>query len=191
ERGEVLFGTVDAWLVWKLTGGRVHLTDYSNASRTLIFNIHTLDWDEELLDELGIPRAMLPEVRPSSQVYGETDPALFGGPIPIAGIAGDQQAALFGQACFRPGMAKNTYGTGAFVLMHTGERPARSEHGLITTVAWGIDGKVEYALEGSIFIAGAVVQWLRDELKIIDKAADTEPLARSVEDTGGVYLVPA
>ena len=191
ERGEVLFGTVDAWLLWKLTGGRVHLTDYSNASRTLIFNIHTLDWDEELLNELGIPRAMLPEVRPSSQVYGETDPALFGGPIPIAGIAGDQQAALFGQACFRPGMAKNTYGTGAFVLMHTGERPARSEHGLITTVAWGIDGKVEYALEGSIFIAGAVVQWLRDELKIIDKAADTEPLARSVEDTGGVYLVPA
>ncbi|ADU51747.1 glycerol kinase [Thermaerobacter marianensis DSM 12885] len=191
QRGEVLFGTVDTWLVWKLTGGRVHVTDYSNASRTLIFNIHTLDWDDELLQELNIPRAMLPEVRPSSQVYGETDPALLGGAIPIAGIAGDQQAALFGQACFRPGMAKNTYGTGAFVLMNTGHRPARSEHGLITTVAWGVDGKVEYALEGSIFIAGAVVQWLRDELKIIEKAADTEPLARSVEDTGGVYLVPA
>ncbi|QIA27491.1 glycerol kinase GlpK [Thermaerobacter sp. PB12/4term] len=191
ERGEVIFGTVDTWLVWKLTGGRVHVTDYSNASRTLIFNIHTLDWDDELLQELNIPRAMLPEARPSSQVYGETDPALLGGAIPIAGIAGDQQAALFGQACFRPGMAKNTYGTGAFVLMNTGDRPARSEHGLITTVAWGVDGKVEYALEGSIFIAGAVVQWLRDELKIIEKAADTEPLARSVDDTGGVYLVPA
>ncbi|HEY8488818.1 MAG TPA: glycerol kinase GlpK [Thermaerobacter sp.] len=191
ERGEVLFGTVDTWLVWKLTGGRVHVTDYSNASRTLIFNIHALDWDDELLQELNIPRAMLPAARPSSQVYGETDPAVLGGAIPIAGIAGDQQAALFGQACFRPGMAKNTYGTGAFVLMNTGEKPARSEHGLITTVAWGVDGKVEYALEGSIFIAGAVVQWLRDELKIIEKAADTEPLARSVDDTGGVYLVPA
>ncbi|PZN13554.1 MAG: glycerol kinase [Bacillota bacterium] len=191
ERGEVLFGTVDTWLVWKLTGGKVHVTDYSNASRTLLFNIHTLDWDDELLRELNVPRAMLPEARPSSQVYGHTDPALLGAEIPIAGIAGDQQAALFGQACFRPGMAKNTYGTGAFVLMNTGEKPASSQHGLITTIAWGIDGKVEYALEGSIFIAGAVVQWLRDELKIIEKAADTEPLATSVDDTGGVYLVPA
>ncbi|MFS8639635.1 MAG: glycerol kinase GlpK [Symbiobacteriaceae bacterium] len=191
ERGELLFGTVDTWLVWKLTGGKVHVTDYSNASRTLLFNIHTLDWDDELLRELNVPRAMLPEARPSSQIYGYTDPALLGAEIPIAGIAGDQQAALFGQACFRPGMAKNTYGTGAFVLMNTGEKPATSQHGLITTIAWGIDGKVEYALEGSIFIAGAVVQWLRDELKIIEKAADTEPLASSVEDTGGVYLVPA
>ena len=191
ERGEVAFGTVDTWLIWKLTGGRVHATDYSNASRTLIFNIHTCDWDDELLGILGIPRAMLPEARPSSGVYGETDPAVLDGAIPIAGVAGDQQAALFGQACFSPGMAKNTYGTGCFMLMNTGRRAVPSQKGLLTTIAWGVDGTVEYALEGSIFIAGAVVQWLRDELKIIEKAADTEPLARSVDDTGGVYLVPA
>ncbi|MFO7245393.1 MAG: glycerol kinase GlpK [Thermaerobacter sp.] len=191
ERGEVAFGTVDTWLIWKLTGGRVHATDYSNASRTLIFNIHTCDWDDELLGILGIPRAMLPEARPSSGVYGETDPAVLDGAIPIAGVAGDQQAALFGQACFSPGMAKNTYGTGCFMLMNTGRRAVPSQKGLLTTIAWGVDGTVEYALEGSIFIAGAVVQWLRDELKIIQHAAETEPLARSVSDTGGVYLVPA
>src|SRR5690606_23122231 len=191
ERGEVAFGTVDTWLIWKLTGGRVHATDYSNASRTLIFNIHTCDWDDELLGILGIPRAMLPEARPSSGVYGETDPAVLDGAIPIAGVAGDQQAALFGQACFSPGMAKNTYGTGCFMLMNTGRRAVPSQKGLLTTLAWGVDGTVECALEGSIFIAGAVVQWLRDELKIIQHAAETEPLARSVSDTGGVYLVPA
>ncbi|HEX6989262.1 MAG TPA: glycerol kinase GlpK [Bacillota bacterium] len=191
ERGELAFGTVDTWLIWKLTGGRVHATDYSNASRTLIFNIHDHDWDGHLLGLLGIPRAMLPEARPSSGVYGETAPEVLGGAIPIAGVAGDQQAALFGQACFRPGMAKNTYGTGCFMLMNTGQRAVPSQQGLLTTIAWGVDGVVEYALEGSIFIAGAVVQWLRDELKIIQQAAETEALARSVDDTGGVYLVPA
>ncbi|MBE3589304.1 MAG: glycerol kinase GlpK [Firmicutes bacterium] len=191
ERGELAFGTVDTWLIWNLTGGRVHATDYSNASRTMIYNIHTLKWDEELLAELRIPAAVLPEVRPSSGVFGETDPALFGAAIPIAGDAGDQQAALFGQACFNPGDSKNTYGTGCFMLMNTGRTPVTSRSGLLTTIAWGIDGRVEYALEGSIFITGAAVQWLRDELRIIDSAADTEALARSVEDTGGVYVVPA
>ncbi|MDK2932046.1 MAG: glycerol kinase [Bacillota bacterium] len=197
ERGEILFGTVDTWLIWHLTGGRVHVTDYSNASRTMMFNINTLDWDDEILTHLGIPRVMLPEVRPSSCVYGETAPDVFGGdaaaaaPIPIAGDAGDQQAALFGQACFEPGMAKNTYGTGCFVLMNTGDRPVRSKSGLLATIAWGIDGKVEYALEGSVFIAGAAVQWLRDELKLIASAAESEERAAAVPDSGGVYVVPA
>ncbi|MBX5476798.1 MAG: glycerol kinase GlpK [Clostridia bacterium] len=191
ERGELAFGTVDTWLIWNLTGGRVHATDYSNASRTMIYNIHELKWDEELLAALDIPAGVLPDVRPSSGVFGETDPSLFGGAIPIAGDAGDQQAALFGQACFNPGDSKNTYGTGCFMLMNTGRTPVTSRSGLLTTIAWGIDGRVEYALEGSIFITGAAVQWLRDELRIIDNAADTEQLARSVEDTGGVYLVPA
>lgn len=191
ERGDVLFGTIDTWLVWKLTGGRVHVTDYSNASRTMLFNIRTLDWDDDLLSALDIPRAMLPDVRPSSEVYGVTDAALLGREVPVAGIAGDQQAALFGQGCFRPGMAKNTYGTGCFLLMHTGTEPVPSEHGLLTTIAWGLGGRVEYALEGSVFIAGAAVQWLRDELQIISAAAETEALAMSIRDTGGVYLVPA
>ncbi|MGE5674087.1 MAG: FGGY family carbohydrate kinase, partial [Mycobacterium leprae] len=186
-----LFGTIDTWLIWNLTGGKVHVTDYSNASRTLLFNIHTLDWDDEILAELGIPRSMLPQVRPSSEVYGYTDPALFGAPIPIAGCAGDQQAALFGQTCFNPGEAKNTYGTGCFMLMNTGERAVDSQNGLLTTIAWGLNGKVEYALEGSIFIAGAAVQWLRDELKLIQKASETEEIALSVPDNGGVYFVPA
>ena len=191
ERGELLFGTIDTWLIWKLSGGRIHVTDYSNASRTMIFNIHTLDWDDEILAELGIPRAMLPQARPSSQVYGETDPAIFGTPVPIAGDAGDQQAALFGQACFAPGMAKNTYGTGSFLLLNTGAQAMMSQRGLLTTIAWGVGGQVEYALEGSIFITGAAVQWLRDELKIIEQASDTEAIAASIPDTGGVYLVPA
>lgn len=191
ENGELLFGNVDTWLIWKLTGGSVHVTDYSNASRTMIFNIKTLDWDDEILAELGIPRAMLPAPKPSSFVYGTTDEAVFGAEVPIAGVAGDQQAALFGQACYQPGMAKNTYGTGCFMLMNTGEKAVPSKNGLLTTIAWGIDGKVEYALEGSIFIAGAVVQWLRDELKIIDSAAQSEDYATKVEDTNGVYLVPA
>ncbi|MCL5045486.1 MAG: glycerol kinase GlpK [Actinobacteria bacterium] len=191
RRGEVLFGTIDSWLIWKLTGGRVHVTDYSNASRTMVFNIHTLDWDDEILAELGIPRAMLPTTRPSSEVYGYTDPEWFGAELPIAGDAGDQQAALFGQACFEPGMAKNTYGTGCFMLMNTGERAVASRNGLLTTIAWGLGGKVEYALEGSVFIAGAAVQWLRDGLGIIGRSSETEALARSVPDTGGVYFVPA
>ncbi len=191
ERGEILFGTVDTWLIWNLTGGRVHVTDYSNASRTMMFNINTLDWDDEILDHLGIPRAMLPEVRPSSCVYGETAPDVFGAAVPIAGDAGDQQAALFGQACFEPGMAKNTYGTGCFMLMNTGERPVRSKSGLLTTIAWGVDGKVEYALEGSVFIAGAAVQWLRDEVKLIASAAESEERAAAVPDSDGVYVVPA
>ena len=191
ERGEVIFGNVDTWLIWNLTGGKVHVTDYSNASRTMIFNIHTLDWDEDILRELGIPRAMLPEVKPSSFVYGHTDREIFGAEVPIAGDAGDQQAALFGQACYKPGMAKNTYGTGCFMLMNTGEKAVESQSGLLTTIAWGVNGKVEYALEGSIFIAGAVVQWLRDELRIIDNSAQSEEYATKVEDTNGVYLVPA
>ena len=190
-RGEILFGTIDSFLLWRLTGGKQHLTDYSNASRTLIFNIQTLDWDDELLRILDIPRAMLPEVRPSSEIFGQTDPNLFGAAIPIAGIAGDQQAATFGQACFEPGTAKNTYGTGCFLLMNSGTKPVASQNGLLTTIGWGLDGKVTYCLEGSVFIAGAVVQWLRDGLKIIDTAADVERLAASVSDTGGVYLVPA
>ncbi|HUG91678.1 MAG TPA: glycerol kinase GlpK [Planctomycetaceae bacterium] len=193
ERGEVLFGTIDSFLIWRLTGGRRHITDISNASRTLLFNIHTLDWDDELLAILGVPRAMLPEVRPSSEVYGETDAGLFGRPLPIAGCAGDQQAATFGQACFEPGTAKNTYGTGCFLLMNTGESPVASQHGLLTTVGWklGEGGKVTYCLEGAIFVAGAVVQWLRDGLKIINRAAESEELAASVPDTAGVYFVPA
>lgn len=191
ERGELLFGTVDSWLIWKLTGGKRHVIDYSNASRTMLFNIHALCWDAEILRELDIPAAMLPEPVPSSMVYGMTAPELFGGPIPIAGAAGDQQAALFGQACFRPGEAKNTYGTGAFLLMNTGHTPVSSSNGLVTTIAWGLDGKVEYALEGSVFVAGAVVQWLRDEMKLIDNAADTEFHAGKVADTNGCYVVPA
>jgi glycerol kinase len=191
ERGEVLFGTVDTWLIWRLTGGRVHVTDYSNASRTLLFNIHTLRWDDEILAELGVPRAMLPEPRPSSEVYGQCDSALLGGPIPIAGDAGDQQAATFGQACFEPGMAKNTYGTGSFLLLNTGETAETSRSGLLTTIGWGLNGKVTYCLEASIFITGAAVQWLRDALGIIQQASETETLAASIQDTGGVYLVPA
>ena len=191
ERGEILFGTVDTFLIWRLTGGKVHVTDYSNASRTLVFNIHTLDWDDELLGILQIPRAMLPEVRASSEIYGETDPALLGAPIPIAGDAGDQQAATFGQGCFRPGDAKNTYGTGCFLLMNTGETPVVSENGMLTTGGWGIDGTVTYCLEGSVFIAGAVVQWLRDGLGLIQSSSEIESLAAEAESTEGVYLVPA
>ena len=191
ERGELLFGTVDTWLIWKLTGGRVHVTDYSNASRTMLFNISTLDWDEELLRLMDIPRSMLPVPQPSSCVYGETDPAFFGGPIPIAGTAGDQQAALFGQACFAPGQAKNTYGTGCFLLMNTGAKPVFSQNGLVTTIAWGLDGRVNYALEGSIFVAGAAIQWLRDEMRLIESAADSEYHAGKVSDTAGCYVVPA
>jgi len=191
ERGEILFGTVDSFLIWRLTGGAVHATDYSNASRTLIFNIHTLDWDDELLKILDIPRAMLPEVKASSCVYGETLPDLFGVPIPIAGVAGDQQAATFGQACFSPGMAKNTYGTGCFMLMNTGNTPVMSQNQLLTTIGWGLDGEVVYCLEGSIFIAGAVVQWLRDGLGLIASSAEVEELAASVDDSEGVIVVPA
>ncbi|SCG84394.1 glycerol kinase [Proteiniborus sp. DW1] len=192
EDGDLLFGNIDTWLIWNLTRGKVHVTDYSNASRTMLYNIKDLKWDEKILEELNIPKSMLPDVRPSSEIYGYTDEATFGGAmIPIAGIAGDQQAALFGQACFEPGMAKNTYGTGCFMLMNTGEEMVPSKNGLLTTIAWGVDGKVEYALEGSIFIAGAVVQWLRDELKLIDSAKDSEYFATKVEDNNGVYLVPA
>ena len=191
ERGELLFGTVETWLLWKLTGGKVHITDYSNASRTMLFNINTLQWDEEILCELNIPRGMLPEPRPSSAVYAETEPTLLGGAIPICGAAGDQQAALFGQTCFRPGEAKNTYGTGCFLLMNTGERPVFSQNGLVTTVAWGLDGHVNYALEGSIFVAGAAIQWLRDEMKLIESAQDSEYMAQKVRDTNGCYVVPA
>lgn len=192
ENGELLFGNMDTWIIWNLTRGKVHVTDYSNASRTMIYNIKDLDWDEKLLKELDIPKSMLPEVRNSSEIYGYTDKHTFGGSkIPIAGIAGDQQAALFGQACFEPGMAKNTYGTGCFMLMNTGEKMIPSKNGLLTTIAWGIDGKVEYALEGSIFVAGAAVQWLRDEIQLVHDANDTEYFASKVDDTGGVYLVPA
>lgn len=192
ERGELLFGTMDTWLVWNLTRGERHVTDYSNASRTMLYDIRTLDWDARMLEELGIPRSMLPDVRPSSEVYGNTGKEMFGGAqVPIAGIAGDQQAALFGQTCFDKGMVKNTYGTGCFLLMNTGETPVPSQSGLLTTIAWGLDGKVEYALEGAIFIAGAAVQWLRDELKLIDSAEDSEYYAGKVPDSGGVYVVPA
>ena len=191
ENGELLFGTVDSWLVWKLTDGSLHITDYSNASRTLLFNIKTLKWDQKLLDAMGIPALMLPYVTDSSRIYGFTNRAVFDVEIPIAGIAGDQQAALFGQTCFMAGMAKNTYGTGCFMLMNTGNKMVKSKNGLITTIAWGMGGKVEYALEGSIFIAGAAVQWLRDGLKIIDTAADSEYHATSVKDSEGVYVVPA
>ena len=191
ERGELLFGTVETWLIWKLTKGAVHVTDYSNASRTMLFNINTLDWDDEILEELQIPRCMLPTPKPSSCIYGETDPSFFGGAIPIAGAAGDQQAALFGQTCFAPGDAKNTYGTGCFLLMNSGEKPILSKNNLITTIAWKIGDKVNYALEGSIFVGGSVVQWLRDGLHVINSSSEVEALASQVPDTGGVYFVPA
>ena len=191
ERGELLFGTVETWLIWKLTGGRVHVTDYSNASRTMLFNINTLTWDEKILARLSIPHTMLPQVMPSSQIYGKTDAVFFGAPIAIAGAAGDQQAALFGQSCFTPGEAKCTYGTGAFVLMNTGDKPMYSQNGLVTTIAWGFGGKVTYALEGSIFVAGAAVQWLRDELRFIESASEAEYMAKKVPDTNGCYVVPA
>ena len=191
EEGKLLFGTVETWLIWKLTGGSVHITDYSNASRTMLFNIVDLKWDEDILKELNIPACMLPEVKPSSEVYAKTMPDLFGGEITIAGAAGDQQAALFGQTCFNAGQAKNTYGTGCFLLMNTGEKPVFSKSGLVTTIAWGIDGKVEYALEGSIFVAGSAIQWLRDELRFMDSASDSEFFASKVKDTCGCYVVPA
>ena len=191
QRGELLFGTVETWLIWKLTGGKVHVTDYSNASRTMLFNINTLCWDEEILTRLDIPAAMLPVPVPSSGLVGETEAAFFGAPIAIAGAAGDQQAALFGQTCFDAGDAKCTYGTGAFLLMNTGETPIFSKNGLVTTIAWGLDGKVHYALEGSIFVAGAAIQWLRDELRFIESASDSEYMARKVSDTNGCYVVPA
>ena len=191
EKGELLFGTVDSWLIWKLTGGKVHVSDYSNASRTMLFNINTLKWDEDILRELDIPQNMLPEVKDSSCIYGETLAQFFGTPIPIASAAGDQQAALFGQTCFNAGEAKNTYGTGCFMLMNTGKTPIFSENGLVTTIAWGLKGEVTYALEGSIFVAGAAIQWLRDELKLIDSAVDSEYMAKKVDDTNGCYVVPA
>ncbi len=191
ERGELLFGTVETWLIWKLTRGKVHVTDYSNASRTMLFNINTLQWDEEILKKLNIPVSMLPQPKPSSCIYGSTSPEFFGAPIPISGAAGDQQAALFGQTCFEPGSSKCTYGTGAFLLMNTGEKPILSSNGLVTTIAWGIGDKVTYALEGSIFIAGAAIQWLRDELRFIESAADSEYMAQKVKDTNGCYVVPA
>ena len=189
--GKLLFGTVETWLIWKLTKGKVHVTDYSNASRTMLFNIHTLTWDEDILRELDIPANMLPAPVPSSQIYGYTDPAFLGGAIPIGGAAGDQQAALFGQTCFARGEAKNTDGTGCFLLMNTGEKPVYSANGLVTTIAWGLDGKVTYALEGSIFVAGAVIQWLRDNMKLIDSAEDSEYMATKVKGTHGCYVVPA
>ena len=191
KKGELLFGTVDTWLVYRMTGGRVHATDYSNASRTLLYNIYEKKWDDELLALFDIPRSMLPEVKPSSGEFGYTEGKFFESAIPIMGIAGDQQAALFGQTCFEPGMAKNTYGTGCFMLMNTGEKPAKSEHGMLTTIAWGIDGKVEYALEGSVFVAGSAIQWLRDGLKMIESAPESEELAGTVPDSDGVYVVPA
>ncbi|MFD6440713.1 glycerol kinase GlpK [Peribacillus sp. NPDC060186] len=192
EEGKLLFGTIDTWLIWKLSGGKAHVTDYSNASRTLMYNIHDLKWDEELLEILTVPKSMLPEVRPSSEVYAHTiEYHFFGQSIPIAGAAGDQQAALFGQACFNEGMAKNTYGTGCFMLMNTGEKAVSSEHGLLTTLAWGLNGKVEYALEGSIFVAGSAIQWLRDGLRMLKNAEDSEAYAKRVESTDGVYVVPA
>lgn len=182
---------METWLIWKLTKGRIHVTDYSNASRTMLFNINSLQWDEDILKELNIPKCMLPKVMPSSCVYGETDSQFFGGPIPISGAAGDQQAALFGQTCFEAGDVKNTYGTGCFMLMNTGNAPVFSKNGLVTTIAWGMDGKVTYALEGSIFVAGAAIQWLRDEMRLIDSAADSEYMATKVPDTNGCYVVPA
>lgn len=191
EAGELLFGTIETWLIWKLTKGTVHVTDYSNASRTMLFNINTLSWDDDILKELNIPKCMLPTPLPNSYVYGLTDDSFFGGQIPIAGAAGDQQAALFGQTCFEKGEAKNTYGTGCFLLMNTGEKPIYSKNGLVTTIAWGIEGKVNYALEGSIFVAGAAIQWLRDEMRLIDSAADSEYMAKKVKDTNGCYVVPA
>ena len=191
ERGELLFGTVETWLIWKLTGGKVHVTDYSNAPRTMLFNINTLQWDDDLLGYLNVPKAMLPEVKPSSCVYGESLPSVLGAPIPVSGAAGDQQCALFGQNCFEPGTAKNTYGTGCFMLMNTGTERKHSKNGLVTTIAWGLDGKVEYALEGSIFVAGSAIQWLRDGVRLVDSAPDSEWVAKKVKDTAGVYVVPA
>lgn len=192
ENGDLLFGTIDTWLIWKLTDGKVHVTDYSNASRTLMYNIHELKWDEELLDILGVPASMLPEVKPSSEVYGVTDAAkFFGSEVPIAGAAGDQQSALFGQTCFEQGMVKNTYGTGCFMLMNTGEKAVKSNNGLLTTIAWGIDGKIHYALEGSIFVAGSAIQWLRDGLRMFRNSSDSEQYAKRVDSTEGVYVVPA
>ncbi len=191
EKGELLFGTVETWLIWKLTKGKVHVTDYSNASRTLLFNINTLEWDDEILQILNIPKSMLPEVKPSSCIYGKSHSKFFGGEIPVAGAAGDQQAALFGQTCFEAGEVKNTYGTGCFMLMNTGDKPVFSKNGLVTTIAWGLDGKITYALEGSIFVAGASIQWLRDELRLIDSSEDSEYMAKKVKDTNGCYVVPA
>lgn len=191
EKGELLFGTIDTWLIWKLTGGSSHVSDYSNASRTMLFNIHSLTWDEDILKILNIPHSMLPEPKPNGSILGYTAASLTGQPIPIAGAAGDQQAALFGQACFAPGQAKNTYGTGCFLLMNTGEKPIYSNNGLVTTVAWGLNGKVNYALEGSIFTAGAAIQWLRDELHLIQSAPETEAAAQAVSDSNGAYVVPA
>jgi glycerol kinase len=191
ERGSLAFGTIDSWLIYKLSGGKTHVTDYSNASRTLLYNICDLKWDADILRRFDIPAGILPEVEPSSGICAFTDPNLLGAPIPIAGIAGDQQAALFGQCCYEPGMTKNTYGTGCFLLMNTGSKPKRSESGLLTTIAWGMDGRVEYALEGSVFIAGALIQWLRDEVNLINSSAESETLASSVEDSNGVYIVPA
>ena len=191
NEGKLLFGTVETWLIWKFTKGRVYVTDYSNASRTMLFNINTLEWDDEILEELDIPKSMLPEPMPSSCIYGYTDPTFLGDEIPIAGAAGDQQAALFGQTCFSEGEAKNTYGTGCFLLMNTGEKPVYSKNGLVTTIAWGLDGKVNYALEGSIFVAGAAIQWLRDGMRLIDSAADSEYMATKVHGTHGCYVVPA
>lgn len=192
EAGDLLFGTVDSWLIYKFSGGKTHITDYSNAARTLMFNIYDLEWDEELLDILGVPKSMLPEVRPSSEEYTKTvSYHFFGEEVPIAGIAGDQQAALFGQACFEQGMAKNTYGTGGFLLMNTGEKPVESKSGLLTTIAWGVDGKVTYALEGSIFVAGSAIQWLRDGLRMIESSPESEDFATRVDSTDGVYVVPA
>ena len=191
EEGKLLFGTVDTWLIWKLTGGAIHVTDYTNASRTMLFDIHKLCWDKELINKLNIPESMLPEVKPSSCIYGYTDSSVIAGSIPIAGAAGDQQAALFGQCCFDAGEVKNTYGTGCFLLMNTGEKPIFSKNGLVTTIAWGLDGKVNYALEGSIYVAGAAIQWLRDEMHFIDSSQDSEYMARKVSDTNGCYVVPA
>ncbi len=191
EKGELCFGTVETWLIWKLTSGEVHVTDYSNASRTMMFNINTLAWDDEILNELDIPKVMLPQAKQSSEVYGETDPEILGAPIKISGAAGDQQAALFGQGCFKKGDVKNTYGTGCFLLMNTGDKPVFSDNGLVTTIAWGLDGKVNYALEGSVFVAGAAVQWLRDELGIIASAPESETLAKNVPDSNGCYFVPS
>jgi glycerol kinase len=191
EEGKLLFGTIETWLIWKMTEGKVHVTDYSNASRTMMFNINSLEWDEEILDLLNVPKSMLPEAKPSSCIYGETSNTIFGGPIKIAGAAGDQQAALFGQTCFEPGEGKNTYGTGCFLLMNTGETPVYSKNGLVTTIAWGLDGKVNYALEGSVFVCGAAIQWLRDEIDIMEKSSDSEAMALAVEDSCGLYVVPA
>ena len=191
EKGELLFGTIDTWLIWKLTGGKAYVTDYSNASRTMLFNINTLEWDDALLGYLNIPKAMVPEVKPSSYVYGHSVPSILGASIPVAGAAGDQQCALFGQNCFEPGMAKNTYGTGCFLLMNTGTELKKSHKGLVTTIAWGLDGKVEYALEGSVFVAGSAIQWLRDGIRLVDSAPDSEWVAKKVKDTAGVYVVPA